>query len=608
MTAEEFRAQFAPRLPHQPGVYRYLDEEQRILYVGKAKDLFKRVSSYFNKNNISGKTALMLRKASRIEFTVLNSERDALLLENSLIKEYQPRFNVSLKDDKTYPWICISGERFPRVFLTRQQQQDGSEYYGPYTSVGRVRSILDFLKGLYPLRTCHLLLNEKNIAAKKFRVCLEFHIGNCKGPCEGLQSEADYLQQIREIRFILKGNLRSVIGRIREEMEVQALAMHYEEAESLKKKAESLEAYEVKSTVVNPKINDVDVFAFVADEKDMFVGYLKVMNGTITMAQTVELKKRLEEDDEELLQFAIHELRSRFDSHSPEILLQQPIETALEAVEVTVPQIGDKKKLLDLALKNALVFRQSRRLTEHGMKEDPGLRVMQQLQQDFHLKDLPRHIECFDNSNFQGAYPVSSLVVFKNGKPSKKDYRHFNVKTVEGPDDFATMEEVVYRRYKRQLEENQPLPQLIIIDGGKGQLSAALQSLDKLQLSGRIAIAGIAKRLEEIYFPGDSLPLYINKKSESLRLIQQLRDEAHRFGITFHRKKRDQGTLKTELDEIKGIGEETSRLLLQHFRSVEKIKQATPEELSPVVGPSRAGKVFAHFHPAPSDSPEKENG
>lgn len=596
MTTKFFRKKIAHTIPHEPGIYKYRDEQGTLLYVGKAKDLYNRVTSYFNLANQTRKTQLMISKATQIEFTVVENERDALLLENVLIKEHQPPYNVSLKDDKTYPWICIKNERFPRVFMTRTFIKDGSQYFGPYTSVLRARTILDFVKTVYQLRTCSLWLSEKNIDAKKFRVCLEYHIGNCKGPCENHQSEEDYMQSILQIRSILKGNISPVVNSLKEKMNDFATHMKFEDAGKIKQKLNALEDYRVKTTIVNPMIHDVDVFSFLTDEKKMFVSFLKVMNGSIIQTQTIELKKNMEEDDDELLLFAIHELRTRFESTSKEIVLEKKIIYPDEKVSVTVPQKGDKKKLLELAHTNAVFFRSSRRLTEIGLKEkNPATRILEKLKDDFRLTEIPIHIECFDNSNFQGAYPVSSLVVFKNAKPSKKDYRHFNIKTVEGPDDFASMEEVVYRRYKRMIEENQPLPQLIMIDGGKGQLSSALKSLEKLNLVGQVAIAGIAKKLEEIYFPGDKLPLYVNKKSESLRLIQRIRDEAHRFGITHHRSRRDKGTLKTSLSDIKGIGKETADKLLKHFRSVAKIRSATNEEINKVIGIAKTKLLAEYF-------------
>ncbi|HAP00908.1 MAG TPA: excinuclease ABC subunit C [Bacteroidetes bacterium] len=583
-----------PKLPSLPGVYKFKDKEGKLIYVGKAKNLKKRVSSYFNRDLGTNKTTVMVRTASSLEFMIVNSEHDALLLENNLIKEFQPRYNVNLKDGKTYPFICIKKERFPRIFFTRKLIKDGSEYFGPYTSVNRASVLLDTIKQLFPLRTCNLFLAQKNIEQKKFKVCLEYHIGNCKGPCENLQSEEDYNSTIQQIRNLLKGHLKPVSDYLNAEMKKLSENYEFEKANLFKQKLEMLENYQHTSTVVNPSLSNIDVFAFVEDEKTAFVNYMKVVNGSIIQSKTIELHKKIEEEKTEMLQFAVNELRQQFSSASEEIIVPFFIPAPDEKIKITVPVRGDKKKLLELAEKNVAFYKLNLSL-HSGNKQTPQERIMKQLQEDFRLKELPTHIECFDNSNFQGSFPVASMVVFKNAKPSKKDYRHFNIKTVEGPNDFASMEEIVYRRYKRLTEENQSLPQLVIIDGGKGQLGAAMNSIDKLGLRGKMAIAGIAKRLEEIYFPDDSLPLYINKKSEGLKVIQQIRNEAHRFAITFHREKRSKGTIKTGLEEINGVGKSTADKLLKHFRSVEKIKSASIEELISVIGKSRAEKVKLAF-------------
>lgn len=612
MTFEDFKFIFSS-LPDEAGVYRFLDESEGMLYVGKAKSLKKRLASYFSKNNQQYRTQVMVRNAHRIEFTVVQSEQDALLLENQLIKRFQPKYNVNLKDDKTYPWICIKNEPFPRVFLTRKPEKDGSEYFGPYTSVKRVREILEFIKKMYPLRTCNLNLTDKNIAAHKFKVCLEFQLGNCKGPCEAKQTKEDYDHNIAQIRHILKGYVSEVVQLMKQQMNELASTYKFEEAAWLKKKLEYLEEYQSKSLVVHPTITNVDVFSFREDEKNAYVNCMRIMNGIAVQTKTVEIVKKIEEEKNELLLYVINELRLELQSESSEIIVPFPIEFPDEKITVTVPQRGDKKKLLELSEKNLYYYLLAKEEAS-GKRTSKEERILIQLQKDFHLTELPVHIECFDNSNFQGDYPVASLVVFKNAKPSKKDYRHFNIKTVEGPDDFASMEEIVFRRYRRLLEEAgnditpgddkmhrvATLPQLIIIDGGKGQLSAAMNSLEKLGLTGKMAVAGIAKKLEEIYFPHDPLPLYIDKKSASLRLIQQIRDEAHRFAITFHRKKRNKATLHTELIDIKGISEKTAEKLLNHFRSVEKIRNASEEELLPVIGRAKARLILAYFSKAVS--------
>jgi excinuclease ABC subunit C len=585
-------------IPHKPGVYQYYDEDNELIYIGKAKDLKNRVSSYFNKDNykVNAKTRVLVSKIRNITFTIVDSEVDAWLLENSLIKKHQPRYNVMLKDDKTYPWIVIKNEKFPRIQWTRRIVKDGSKYLGPYPSVGMMHSILGLIKETYQLRTCSLPLTQPNIAAGKFRVCLEYQIGNCKGPCEGLQNEADYNQSIDEIKDILNGKISGVLRNLKEQILDASSQLNFELAHRLQKKYELLEKYQSKSTVVNSSITEVDVFSIASEEKIAFVNYLKVMHGTIIQTQTIEMKKKLDETDEELLSLAISEFRSRYQSKSKEIVVPFNIDIDDDKLIFTVPKQGEKKKLLDLSMKNVLFFKKDK--IEQYEKLNPDLRterILTQMQKDLRLKELPKHIECFDNSNFQGKYPVSAIVVFKDAKPSKKDYRHFNVKTVEGPNDFATMEEAVFRRYKRLLEEGESLPQLVIIDGGKGQLSSAVKSLKALGIMDKLAVIGIAKRLEELYYPGDQYPLYLDKKSETLRIIQHLRDEAHRFGITFHRKKRDQGTLQTELELIDGIGKTSAEKLLKRFKSVKKIKEAQEQELLEVVNLKQAKAILEFF-------------
>ncbi|MDO1502382.1 excinuclease ABC subunit UvrC [Winogradskyella maritima] len=583
-------------LPNQPGVYQYYDAKERLIYVGKAKNIKKRVSSYFTKNHDYGKTRVLVKNIRTIKHIVVETETDALLLENNLIKKYQPKYNVMLKDDKSYPWICVKNERFPRIFPTRRVIKDGSEYFGPYTSMKTVKTLLGLIKGLYQLRTCNYDLSEEKIEAGKFKVCLEYHLGNCKGPCEGLESEASYHRNIEAIREILKGNFKDSLQRFRKQMKDYAEAMQFEDAQKVKEKLTILENYQAKSTVVNPKISNVDVFSIVSDESYAYVNFLQLSYGSIIRSHTLELKKKLDETDEELLELAITEIRQRFNSTSKEIYV--PFEVDLgENIKVSIPKLGDKKKILDLSKRNAMYYRMDKmkqiKITDPDRHAN---RIMAQMKADLRLSEEPRHIECFDNSNIQGTNPVAACVVFKNGKPSKKDYRHFNIKTVEGPDDFASMEEVVYRRYKRLLEEDQSLPQLIIIDGGKGQLSSALKSLDLLGLRNKIAIIGIAKRLEELFYPDDPIPLYLDKKSETLKIIQQLRNEAHRFGIEHHRNRRSKGALTSELESINGVGEQTIVDLMKAFKSVKRIANAKLDELEAVVGTSRANKVYDHYH------------
>ncbi len=582
-------------LPDNPGVYQYYDKDGKILYVGKAKNLKKRVSSYFNKVHDTAKTNVLVKKIVTIKHIVVPTETDALLLENNLIKTLQPRYNVLLRDDKSYPWICIKREPFSRIFSTRRMVKDGSEYFGPYTSFKTVHTILDLIKELYPLRTCNYDLSKSNIDSGKFKVCLEYHIGNCKGPCEGLESLEEYQKQVDAIREILKGNFKESIKGFKRLMVEYAQELRFEEAQKIKEKIEVLENYQSKSTIVNPKITNIDVFSIVSDESAAFVNFLQISHGSIIRSHTLEMKKKLDESDEELLELAIIELRERFQLLSKEVIVPFEIDLG-ENIKTTVPQLGDKKQILDLSIRNAKFYRIEQLKQLQIVDPDRHTnRIMAQMQKDLRLPSEPRHIECFDNSNIQGTNPVAACVVFKDGKPSKKDYRHFNVKTVEGPDDFASMTEIVYRRYKRVLEENEPLPQLIIIDGGKGQLSAALKSIDELGLRGKVAIIGIAKRLEELFYPGDSIPLYLDKKSETLKVIQQLRNEAHRFGITFHRDKRSKAALNSSVESIPGIGEKTMLTLIQHFKSVKRLKLASEKEISAVVGVSKAKKIVDFY-------------
>jgi excinuclease ABC subunit C len=584
-------------LPHNPGVYQYFDEAGKIIYIGKAKDLRKRVMSYFTKT-LTGKLRVLVNRIASIEFIVVDSESDALLLENNLIKKFQPRYNVLLKDDKSFPWICISNEPFPRIFPTRNPVRDGSEYFGPYASVRMMNTLLELIRQIYPVRSCKLKLTEKSIQQQKFKICLEYHIGNCKGPCEGLQSGEEYRAMIKEIREIIKGNIQMVVRQLRKLMMDYASEMAFEKAQIIKQKIELLERYRSKSTIVNASIDDVDVFSIVEDNSAAYVNYLKVIQGAIVQSHSVELRKKLDETAAELLLIAITDLRQRFSSESKEVILPFDPGFELREVQYTIPQRGDKKQLLLLSERNAKQFRMETEKKRNLVDpERHQKRVLAQLQKDLRLPEPPVVIECFDNSNFQGDYPVAAMVQFKNARPNKDEYRHFNIKTVEGPDDFGSMEEIVLRRYQRLLKEEKPLPQLIIVDGGKGQLSAAVKSIDKLGLRGNIAIIGIAKRLEEIYFPGDSLPLYIDKRSESLKLIQHLRDEAHRFGITHHRKKFEKGIIKSVLTDIEGIGYSTAQKLLWKFKSVKRIGEASEEDLAAVVGAAKAKLVYRHFNP-----------
>lgn len=597
MTAEEFR-KISASIPSHPGIYKYFDAEDHLLYVGKAKNLRKRVSSYFVKKQTSYKTHELVNRIHRIEFTIVNSEQDALLLENSLIKNFQPRFNIDLKDDKTYPFIVIKNEPFPRVFLTRTKTDDGSQYLGPFTSVQKVRELLTLIKQNIQLRTCSLDLKESNIKKGKFKVCLEYHLGNCKGPCEGLQSPGDYEQGIVQLRNLLKGNLQPVIQHFKAEMKEQATQMAFEKAELIRKKIEYLENYQSRSTIVNPRLSDIDVFSILRENNVAYVNYLMVQNGSIVQTKTIRLETHLDEPMEEVLPVAIRHLREKLESQAPEIITPFPVNLEDPGISNTVPKAGDKKKLLDLSLKNAGYFieeikkKERLQLTKPGASAEP---VLRQLQADLKLAEKPVHIECFDNSHFQGAYTVSAMVCFKDGVPSKKDYRHFNIKTVQGINDFASMKEAVYRRYKRVLNEALPFPQLIIIDGGKGQLSAALEAMEELGLIGQSTLVGLAKNEEELFFAGDQQSLKLPYDSASLKLIRRIRDEVHRFGITFHRQQRSRGTFKNELEEIQGIGKATAELLLKEFRSVRNIRELTIERLTEVVGAKKAALIRGHF-------------
>jgi excinuclease ABC subunit C len=583
-------------LPDKPGIYQHLDRDGRILYIGKAKSLKKRVSSYFNKNQNSGRTRVMVQKIADIRTVVTQNELEALLLENSLIKEHQPRYNVNLKDDKTYPWIVIKKERFPRIFYTRKKIEDGSEYFGPYPSVKVMKAVLELVRQIHPIRNCKLNLTASAIDQGKFQKCLEYHIGNCLAPCEALQSESAYQYEIDQARQIINGKLGEVKRMLGERMKEEASAMRFEQAQKIKEKVELLEQYQARSTVVNPSISDVDVFTAVVDAQFGYVNYLKVVDGAILHTHTLEFRRKLEETESELLALAIPELRKRFGSGSKEILTSHQVGIELTGVDFHRPQRGDKKRLVDLSIKNVRYFRleklKSVQITDPERHVE---RVMEQMRTDLRLEAQPRHIECFDNSNFQGSEAVSACVVFKNGKPSKPEYRHFNVRTVEGPDDFATMKEVVLRRYKRLVEEGLDLPQLVLIDGGKGQLSAALEALQELGLSKTIQVIGIAKRLEELFFPGDPIPLYLDKRSETLRILQQLRNEAHRFGITHHRNRRSRSMLSNSLERIDGVGPKTAERLLRTFKSIDRLKLAERQEVEELVGKAQAKKIMDHL-------------
>ncbi len=597
MTTEDFK-KIADTIPHEPGVYRFLDESGVILYVGKAKSLRNRVASYFGeRKGRAHKTRVLVKNADHLEFTLVETEADALLLENSLIKKYQPRYNVMLKDGKSYSYLCIKKERFPRVFITRRVIRDGSTYFGPYTSKYRLKIILDLIKQLFPLRTCTLNLSQPNIDGGKFKVCLEYHIKNCVGPCVGFESEEEYNERIAQIKNILKGNFSAVIQHFKKEMQKMAENLEFEKAQQMKEKLDAFNDYQAKSTVVSTKIRDVDVFTIASAEKEAYINYLKIVNGAIIHTHTQELVINLDDEEEDLLQYAIPLLRERFNSIAQELILPYPITLTEEDLTITVPKIGDKKKLLELSQKNVKFYlmQKQKEAVSRTNKQTPSERILRTMQKDLQMDVLPIHLECFDNSNIQGAHPVSSCVVFKNAKPSKKDYRHFNIKTVEGPNDFASMEEVVRRRYSRLVRENSPLPQLIIIDGGKGQLSAATKIIRELGIEDKVTIIGIAKRLEEIFFPDDPIPLYIDKKSETLKVIQQARNEAHRFAITFHRDQRSRAFLGTELTDIPGIGDKTAEKLLTHFGSVKKLRQATAAQIAEASNLNVAKKVLDYF-------------
>ena len=583
-------------LPEVSGVYQYYDKSDRIIYVGKAKNLKKRVSSYFNKVHEYKKTNVLVKNIVRIEHIVVDTEMDALLLENNLIKKHQPRYNVLLKDDKTYPWICIKKEPFPRVFYTRKLIKDGSEYFGPFTNHKTIMTLLGLVRSLYPLRSCKFDLSDEKIKSAKYKVCLEYHMGNCLAPCTSQINQSDYNNNIKEIREIIKGNFKSSLNTFKNQMKGHAKAMEFEKAQLVKEKIQSLNNFQAKSTIVNTKINNVDVFSIISDEGYGYINYLQVSHGSIVRSHTLEVKKKLDESNATLLQLGIIEIRQLFKSDAKEIFLSELVPLG-EALKISVPLQGDKRKLVDLSTRNAKFFRMDRfKQMKIVDPERHTSRIMSQMKIDLRLPKPPLHIECFDNSNIQGSTPVAACVVFKNGKPSKKEYRHYNIKTVEGPDDYASMEEVVYRRYKRLMEEEASMPELIVIDGGKGQLSSAVKSLDLLGLRGKISIVGIAKRLEEIYFPEDPVPLYLDKRSESLKILQRARDEAHRFGITFHRQKRSKGSLHSELDQIAGVGPATRDKLLGHFKSLKRIKKASKENLSKVLGKLNGDKVYNGLH------------
>jgi excinuclease ABC subunit C len=583
-------------IPEKPGVYQFVDNYDNILYVGKAKNLRKRVASYFSGNQ-SGKTVVLLRRATDVRHIVVENESDALLLENNLIKKHQPRYNILLKDDKTFPWICVKKEPFPRVFSTRTVIRDGSSYFGPYTSMVMVRTLLTLIRQLYNLRTCSFSLTPENISANKFRVCLEYHLGNCKGPCVGKQEEEDYNESISQIKDILKGNISTVIDHLKVLMSRYSKELRFEEAQLIKDKIEILSKFRSRSAIVSTTIRNVDVFGLALESDNAYINYLKVVQGAIIQAYTIELRTRLKEDKDSILGSAVTEIRQRLSSDSPEIIVPFRPDLQIDKVKYTVPKQGEKLKLLELAERNAIYYKleQKKKRMEHKPQERTG-KNLERLKNDLHMPVLPLHIECFDNSNIMGTNPVAACVVFRNGRPSKKEYRHFNIKTVKGPDDFSSMEEIVYRRYRRLLEEETDLPQLVIIDGGKGQLSSAMKSIDLLGIRDRLTIIGIAKKLEEIYFPGDSVPIYLDKNSISLKIIQQLRNEAHRFGISFHRDRRSSDMVRSDLDQVKGVGPKTKELLMRHFSSVENIRTAGKEELEQLVGRSKTSLLMEYFH------------
>jgi excinuclease ABC subunit C len=597
MIQEEFQ-HIAPTIPVQPGIYKYYDATGALIYVGKAKHLRKRVSSYFTKTFTNYKTHELVQRIARIEFTIVNSEQDAFLLENSLIKEHQPKYNINLKDDKSYPFIVIKNEPFPRTFLTRQKRNDGSQYLGPYTSVKRVKELLDFIKQTIQLRTCSLNLTDTNIRKGKFKVCLEYHLANCKGPCEGLQTKEDYNGELEQLKNLLRGNLSSVIRHYKEEMKGYAIALSFEKAEIVKKKIEFIEGYQSRSVVANARTGSLDVFSVLKEKNVAYVNYLMVRNGAIIQTKTVKIETHLDEEESEILSFAIARLRDTFNSDAIEIVVPFDTELNGEDLIITVPKSGDKKKLLELSEKNARYFIDEIKNKERlklNIKNVGVHELLESLQKNLQLQELPLHIECFDNSNFQGSYPVSAMVCFKNGEPSKKDYRRFNVKTVQGINDFATMKEAVGRRYKRLKEEEQPYPQLVIIDGGKGQLSAALEAIEELDLIGEMTLVGLAKNEEEIFFAGDKASLKLPYNSAELKLIRRIRDEVHRFGITFHRQKRSKGTFKNSLEDIEGIGEATADRLLKKYKSVKKVSKLALTELTEFLGAAKANVVYKHF-------------
>ncbi len=599
MTSDFFQT-ILKTLPANPGIYKYFDDQNELIYVGKAKNIRKRVSSYFTKTFTGYKTHELVKRIDHIEFTIVDSEQDAFLLENSLIKQFQPKFNINLKDDKTYPYLVIKNEPFPRIFLTRNKINDGSEYLGPFTSVGKVRDLLNFIKEFIPLRTCKLNLTQSNIAKGKFKVCLEYHLGNCKGPCEGLQSKEDYEEGLQQIRQMIKGNLGPVIQRYKEDIKFYSEQLEFEKAAVIKGKLEGLENYQARSVVVSKSFSNLDVFSILREKDTAYVNYLMVQNGTIIQTHTVSLEPKLEETDEEILSLAIIDLREKFNSEATEIVIPFEIELGSEELLFTIPKAGDKKKLLDLSEKNVNYFKEEMKrkkmLRLEGRSEKEKKDVLIQLQKDLHLPSLPSHIECFDNSNFQGSYPVAAMVYFKNGLPDKNEYRKFNIKTVTGINDFASMKEVVSRRYKRLLQEEIPLPQLIIIDGGKGQLNAAVEGLEEIGMKGKTTVVGLAKNEEEIFFPGDKESIKLPWDSESLKLIRRVRDEVHRFGITFHRNQRSRGTFVNELETIKGIGKNTADTLLKKYKSVKKIKLLSQQELEETIGKSKAALVYKSFH------------
>ncbi len=608
MSPERFK-EIQPSLPEQPGIYQYFDQEGQLLYVGKAKDLKKRIGSYFRSKYESSRIRLLVRKIDRIEVTVVESEKDALLLENSLVKQYQPRYNIQLKDDKSFPFICIKNEPFPRIFMTRRMIRDGSEYLGPFTSAKRTRDILQFIFSLFPIRSCKLALSQRNIASGRFKVCLEYHIGNCMGPCEGLQEESEYLENIAQIRHILKGNFGPVRRSLKQHMESYVERLEFEKAELFRKRLETLDEYQARSTIVSPDLDQVDALAITVLDDLAFIGYIRVMKGTVVQTRVLEVSRKLDESEGELLAFALPRLLEEAGAVPTEVLLPFALDEeayALPPIAQSIPQRGDKRKLVELALRNALRAKAERsHQQEERDKKQRRQGVLEVLQQDFRLPALPEHMECFDNSNLQGTQPVASMVVFRNGKPSRKEYRHFHIKTVQGPDDFASMKEVVGRRYRRLLDEGAELPQLVVIDGGKGQLSAALEALVELGIRDQVTMVGIAKKLEEIYYPGDSLPLLVDKRSVGLKVIQQMRNEAHRFAINFHRNLRSASALKqSELFEVPGIGPKTRESLLKHFRSLSRVREAGEDEVARLIGRAKARLLFSFWEDQAGDEPE----